>query len=163
MIFTPSASFTRPADTTAYAQNDLVANSTTAASVVPMSFGLNASGRWGIIRGARLYKSGTTVTSATFTVFLFTASPGTPTNGDNGAFGVASSAGFLDSFAIDLATGALAGGTTGVKKRSAALAIPFCFPTANSKLYALLRADAAYTPASSETFELTLEIEVARG
>jgi hypothetical protein len=33
-----SARFTRPSDTTAYASGDLVANSTTAGSVVPMSF-----------------------------------------------------------------------------------------------------------------------------
>lgn len=160
MIFSPQASFTRPANTTAYAQNDIVANSTTASSVDPMAFGLNGIGKAGIIRSARLYKSDKTVTNATFTVFLFTADPGDPTNGDNGAFGVASAADFLDSFAIDIATGSLAGGTTGAAKNSAALAIPFFLPTLNSKLYALLRADAAYTPASAEVFTLTLDIEV---
>lgn len=160
MIFSPFSSFTRPADTTAYAQNDIVANSTTAASITPMKFGLNGSGKAGIIRSARLYKSDKTVTNGTFTAFLFTADPGTPTNGDNGAFGVASAAAFLGSFAIDLTTGALAGGTTGAAKNSAALAIPFFLPALNDKLYALLRADAAYTPASAEVFKLTLDIEV---
>ena len=160
MIFSPFSSFTRPADTTAYAQNDIVANSTTAASITPLKFGLNGSGKAGIIRSAQLYKSDKTVTNATFTVFLFTADPGTPTNGDNSAFGVASAASFLDSFAIDLATGALAGGTTGAAKNSAALAIPFFMPALNDKLYALHRADAAYTPASAESFKLTLDIEV---
>lgn len=160
MFFTPFDSFARPGNTTPYNQNDLVANSATAGSVTPLQFGLNGSGRAGIIRGARLYKSDKTVTNATFTVFLFAGDPGAPTNGDNGAFGVASAADFLDSFQIDLATGGLAGGTTGVQKRSSALAIPFCFPSLQDKLYALLRADAGYTPADAETFKLTLEIEV---
>ena len=160
MIFSPFSSFTRPANTTAYAQNDIVANDTTAANITPLSFGLNGSGKAGIIRSARLYKSDKSITNATFTVFLFTAAPGTPTNGDNGAFGVASAADFLNSFAVDLATGALAGGTTGAAKNSAALAIPFFLPNLSAKLHALLRADAAYTPASAEVFKLTLDIEV---
>lgn len=37
-IGNPSASFTRPSNTTAYASGDLVANSTTTASVVPLSW-----------------------------------------------------------------------------------------------------------------------------
>jgi hypothetical protein len=158
-IFTTQYSFSRPADTTQYAQNDLVANSATAASVVPLSFGVNRFGGGGIVRGARLYKSDKTATLATFTIFLFLASPGTPSNGDNGALAVASAADFLDSFAIDLATGAFAGATTGIGKRSAALAIPFFIPAMNSKIYGLIRVDAAYTPASEESFRLMLEIE----
>lgn len=39
MIFTPFYTFTRPADTTQYAAGDLIANSATAASVVPLSWG----------------------------------------------------------------------------------------------------------------------------
>lgn len=160
MIFTPFDSFTRPANTTQYASGDLVANSATAASVVPLKFGLNGSGRSGIIRGARLYKSSNTVTAASFTVYLFAGDPGVPTNGDNGAFVVASAANFLDSIAIDLSSGGLAGGTTGAQKRSASLAIPFCFPGLNDKIYALIAAAGTYTPASAESFKLTLEIEV---
>lgn len=160
MIFTPQYSFTRPANTTQYAANDLVANSATAASVVPLSWGINRSGRTGIIRAARLYKSDKAVTAASFKLYLFTAAPGTPTNGDNGAIGVASAVNYLDQIAIDLSSGGLAGGTTGVGKRSAAVAIPFEFPTLNSKLYGLLEVLGTYTPASEEAFTATLEIEV---
>lgn len=161
MIYTARYSFTRPANTTAYAQGDLVANHATAASVVPMSWGINRLGRAGIIRGIRLYKSDKTVTNASFQINLFTADPGVPTNGDNGAIVVASAANYLDKVAVDLATGGLAGGTTGVGKRSAVIAIPFEAPSMNNKLYGLLEATAAYTPASEEVFTVTLEIEVA--
>jgi hypothetical protein len=159
-IYTPSAQFNRATGTTQYAQGELVANSATAASVLPLKFGLNSIGRAGIIRGARLYKSDKSVTTASFIINLFTADPGVPTNGDNGAFGVASAIAYLDKIAIDLSSGGLAGGTTGVSKRSAAVAIPYCFPNINANLFALLSVDSAYTPADSETFRITLEIEV---
>jgi len=161
MIYTPSNSFTRPADTTQYGANDLVANSTTAASVTPLKWGINGSGRTGRIRGVRLYKSDKTVTLASFKVYIFGADPGVPTNGDNGALAIASAANFLDVVTIDLATGAFAGGTTGVMKRTGSLDIPFNFPDLTGKLYGLIQATAAYTPASGETFTATLEIEVA--
>ncbi len=161
MIYLVEYSFNRATGTTQYAANELVANHATAASVVPISWGVNRFGGAGIIRGIRLYKSDKSVTTAGFQVNLFTADPGVPTNGDNGALVVASAASYLDKVAIDLATGGLAGGTTGVGKRSAALAIPFSLPSRTSKLYGLLETTAAYTPADSETFRITLEIEAA--
>lgn len=110
MLFAVTQSFTRPADTTTYGPADLVANSTTAASVSPLTWGINHFGKGGfMIRAARLYKSSATVTAASFKIHLFNATPGTPTNGDNGALGVASAADFLDSIAIDLSTGAFVG------------------------------------------------------
>jgi hypothetical protein len=159
MIFTPFYSFTRPADTTAYASGDLVANSTTAASVVPLSWGLNAIGRTGLIRGARLYKSNKVVTAAVFKLHLFGASPGTPTNGDNGAIVVASAADYIGSIDFDMTSTGFAGGTTGAFQRASTLGIGYCFPTLTSKLYGLLAAGGAYTPISAETFTATLEIE----
>ena len=64
MIITPTDSFTRPANTTQYAANDLVANSTTAGSVVPLSFPTNQIRLQGIIRRVRLYKSAASATAA---------------------------------------------------------------------------------------------------
>lgn len=159
MIHTPYYSFTRPADTTQYASGDIVANSTTAASITPLSFAVGAVGASGIIRAVRLYKSATGVTAASFRVHLFTASPGTPTNGDNGAYGIASVADYLDTVAVDLSSGAQAGGTTGVSKRSAAIAIGFKLPVISDKLYSLIDVQGTYTPASGETFRVTLEID----
>jgi hypothetical protein len=160
-IRTPYYSFTRPANTTAYASGDLVANDTTAASVVPLSWGIEGmQGCSGIIRGVRFYKSSTTVTAASFRVHLFTASPGVPTNGDNGALAVASAADFLDTVAVDCSSGAFVG-TAGVKERSAAVAIPFKLATLTEKLYGLIDVQGAYAPASGETFTVTLELESA--
>lgn len=161
MIYLARYSFNRATGTTQYAANDLVANHATAANVVPLSWGVARFGGQGIIRGVRLYKSNKSTTAASFQVNLFTADPGTPTNGDNGAFGVASAADYLDKVAVDLSSGGVAGGTTGVGKRSAALAIPFAQPSRTNKLYGLLEVLGTYTPTDSETFTVTLEIEVS--
>lgn len=159
MIHTPYYSFTRPANTTAYTSGDIVANDTTAASITPLSWAVGATGAAGIIRAVRLYKSATGVTAASFRVHLFTADPGVPTNGDNGAYQVASVANYLDTVAIDLSSGAQAGGTTGAAKRSAATAIGFKLPVISDKLYGLIDVQGSYTPASGETFRVTLEID----
>ena len=157
---TPSYTFTRPADTTQYTSGDIVANSTTAASITPLSWSIEGmQGASGIIRGVRVYKSNKTVTAGSFRVHLFTADPGVPTNGDNGAFGIADASNFLDTVAVDLSSSSMAGGTTGAKKRSAAVAIPFTFPTTAMKLYGLIDVQGTYTPTSAETFTITLELE----
>ena len=59
-IYNPSASFTRPADTTQYAVGDLVANNTTPGSVTPLSWTLQSSNIIGpcSIYRARLAKTG---------------------------------------------------------------------------------------------------------
>lgn len=160
MIITPSYSFTRPADTTQYAAGDLVANSTTAASVVPMSWSLQRLSGTGLIKGIRLYKSAASATAAIFNVHLFTADPGTPTNGDNGAFAVASAANYLGEVAIDMSTTG-SPGTAYLFKRSADLNIGVDMANPTGVLYGLLEAGTAgtYTPASEEIFKIVLEIE----
>ena len=158
MITTPSATFTRPANETPYNAADLVANSATAASVEPMEFGVSRVGGRGIIRRVRLYKTGPTATLAGFNVHLFTSAPGTPTNGDNGAFALASAAGYIGEVAVDMSTGG-SPGTVGLFKASAAVEIMFALPALDNRIYGLLEATAGYTPASSESFTVTLEIE----
>lgn len=160
MIVISSYSFNKVSGTTAYDANDLIANHATAGSVVPMSFGLKGIGGSGIIRGLRLFKSGTATTQASFKVHLFESAP-TPANGDNGAFGIATADGYLDGVAVDMTSGAQAG-TAGLYERIGGLAIGFSIPTINSKLYGLLQAIGTYTPTSSETFKITLEIESVR-
>ena len=68
------ATFSRPADNTAYQTGDIIANSTTAASVVPMTFTL-PSDRFGRLIGARCVvtpASGTLViTALDFDLLLF--------------------------------------------------------------------------------------------
>lgn len=149
-----SAGFTRPADTTAYAVGDLVANDTTAGSVTAMSFaiGRDALGSGGMIRRARLRKSGTSVVSASFRLHLYSAPP-VPSNGDNGAWltdGAANYVGSIDVICDKVFTdGAAGNGAPGSGSE-----INFTADTC----YGLLEARGAYTPASGETFDVLLEV-----
>ena len=151
-----SATVTRPANTTAYASGDLVANSTTAGSVVPLSFAnaARAAGKGGKIVGARLTKSNAGLTNASFRLHLFTAAPATVTDGDNSALstsGVADYIGALD-VVVDRAF------TDGAFGRSGApLSGNFLeYVGATTTLYGLLEARGAYTPASGEVFTVTI-------
>src|SRR5687767_13556146 len=82
-IVQTSASFTRPNDTTQYGSGDLIANSTTAGSVSPMSFFV-PHGRGFKLWRVHLLRSATTVTDAQFRLHIYKDSP-TVANGDNGA------------------------------------------------------------------------------
>lgn len=76
--FTPfsAASFTRPADTTAYAVGDNIATTTTGSAVVPLRFlvtGRKAGS--GLIIGAHMAKDQANVTNANFRLRLFSRAP----------------------------------------------------------------------------------------
>lgn len=152
---TPSApTFTRPADTTAYALGDLVANSTTAGSVVPLVFLVDrVDGGSCLIRRLRLRKSGTGVTNAQFRLHLYSSSP-VPVNGDNAAWSTPV-AGYLGAFdvTIDRAfSDGAAGNGVPVNGSEIMAAVG-----GNGNVYGLLEARAAYTPGNAETFTATLE------
>ncbi len=151
MIEVSSASFTRPADTTAYASGDLVANSTTVGSVVPLTIP-SQPGRTIQIRRLRLRKSSVGVTNAQFRVHLFNALPVAATNGDNGAISMTGAAGYLHQVDLTIAQAL----TDGAAVSAAAEVNTF----SNGNIYAFLEARAAYTPVSAEIFTLTLEVEV---
>ena len=138
--------FTRPSDTTAYADTDLVANSTTAGSVVPLSWVLPFGGAYSLV-GMRLRKSGTTATNAQFRVHIYTASP-VPTNGDNGTWLTTQVANYVGHSGTVTLLGFSDG--CGVV---AMLADPIPLGSLTSRtVYGLIEAKAAYTPASAETF-----------
>lgn len=152
-----SANFTRPADTTQYAVGDLVANSTTAGNVVALKFApvVNTVGNAVRIEAARIFKSGTGTTSASFRLHLYEASPGTPANGDNGAW---STAGKDYAGAIDVVVDRVF--TDGAFGRGLPLTnTPMTFlPGAGEKaVYGLLEARGTYTPGNAEVFTVTLE------
>lgn len=77
IITSPSYAFTRPANTTPYSSGNLVANSTTAGSVVPLSWVLGQSNinYPFTIKRVIIQKSGTSVTNFNFNLHLFTAAP----------------------------------------------------------------------------------------
>lgn len=153
----PSANFTRPGDTTAYAIGDLVANSTTAGSVVPLSFSIARVAAGSVcIRKARLKKSGTSTTNASFRLHLYTSSPGTITNGDNGAWSTSHS-GYVGSFdfaAADALAFTDAAAINGTPVKGSEISVKLA---SGQTLYGLLEARAAYTPGNAEVFTVELE------
>jgi len=154
-VWNPSASFTRPNDTTAYAVGDLVANATAAGAVVPLQIAPGNQFPNGVTRltRARLVKSGTGVANAGFRVHLYETAP-TPANGDNAAWSTDQAAHWLGN--IDIASMlAFTDGAAGTG--SAPAGSEMFLRLAGKTVYALLAALGAYAPAANETFTLTLE------
>ena len=151
-----SANFTRPADTTAYAIGDLVANSTTAGSVAPLQFTVAriAAGS-GMIRRARLRKTGTGIVGTNFRLHLYRSTP-TPSNGDNGVWLTNQGANYMGAFDITLDR-VFTDGASGNGIPILGSEINFKLPS-GQVVFGLLEARGAYTPVSAEVFTLELEI-----
>ena len=153
-IISQSASFTRPNDTTQYASGDLVANSTTAGSVAPLTFKLPARGLK--LQRVGLLHSAATVTDSQFRAHFYSDSP-TCSNGDNAAWLTTASGyqGFVDidgqnqTFSDD-------GMSFGVYVNNSVFAPLFLVADTDKKLYVLLEARDTYTPASAEVFTVTI-------
>lgn len=156
-----SGTITRPADTTPYASGDLVANNVTAGSVTAIALSgatINPGGK-GRVERVRLSKTNVVVTNASFRVHLFTVSPVTFANGDNGAFSSDGVAGYLGY--CDVTVGqAFTDGSQGVGVPSSGSGIAYEAMTGTSGLYVVLEARGAYTPTSAEIF--TVKAEVSR-
>lgn len=154
-IISTSATFTRPSDTTAYASGDLVANSTTAGSVTPMTFNVGYGTGFKLVRAGVKFNSATP-TNAKFRLHLYSALP-TVTNGDNGAW-LSIESGYQGAVDIDASTLTFSDSTSayGIYVNTA-LNVPLLMITdVNCRLYGLLTATAAYTPTSAEIFTISL-------
>lgn len=161
MIITPASSFNRPNDTTPYSIGDLVANSVTAGSVIPLTFKTSRAGSGrGSIRRVRLFKANATVATITFAIHFFTVAP-VLTNGDNGAFAVNTSRNYLGNIAVDMNTGSMVGTADAEKAGAAVNDINFDLSTIKQierRIYGYLVATSAYTPVANELFEAIAEI-----
>jgi hypothetical protein len=149
--------FTRPANTTQYAAGDIVANSTTAGSVVvPALVVGKGTGRPVSIRRFGLQLSGTVITAGTFQVHLFSAAPTFATAGDGGtmAADVSGSASYLGSSGVITVIG-FADGIASTAAPGAGTEITVS-PTV-ATIYALITTTGTYTPTSAETVSLWLE------
>lgn len=156
------ATFTRPADTTAYAAGDLVANSTTAGSVIPLSFtnAVRTAGDCLRIERVRVEKSGTSLTNASFRLHLFEDSP-TPTVGDNGVYnnaGALATNNILNHAGTFPVTMQWSGsdGAMGIGVPTTGSGVT-ASPTSGTTLFGLLEVTGAYTPVSGEIFYVVLE------
>lgn len=152
MMRTAQAKFTRPADITAYADGDAVANSTTAGSVVAMEF--SGIGPGEIVR-AGIIKTGVGVTNASFRLHLFSTGTITAAAGDNAGFSTNKAANYLGSF--DITTGrAFTDGAAGYGVPTSGQGS--AMPVVQDRIFGLLEAKGAYTPANAEVFTVLLDI-----
>lgn len=153
--------FTRPADTNAYAQYDVVCGSTTEPALLEFASVAQHEGKGGWIRKIKAYKNSTNITNASFRLHLFNKS--ITAVADNAQFPRLYAnrdkyVGYIDFVFASGGTGsdcAFAYGTMSSDN------MPLSFKTENpeNKLYGVLEAQAAYTPASGELFSIQLEIE----
>lgn len=154
-IIDTSVSFTRPANTTAYSSSQLVANSTTNTSVVPLKFYIGYGQTFKVCKAGVKFNSATN-TNAQFKLHLYNQSP-TVTNGDGAAW-LSTESGYQGNIAIDCTAQTFSDNSKGIGVYiNTSVEIPLlCVCDANNFLYGLLMATAAYTPTSAEVFTVNL-------
>lgn len=161
-IWNNSASFTRPATTPTYAAGNLVANSATAGSVVPVA--VPVGGQTGFINmrltRVRLTKSSTTTTNANFNIQMYSSPTITCANGDGGAWSTNQAANYIGTISVPSMT-AFTDGATGFGAMAAGSEAFWHVTNQTGQslqfVYCLLTAGAAYVGVSGETFTITLE------
>lgn len=155
VVVVTAPTMVRPADTTLYSTGDLVANSTTAGSVVPLEF--DVGGGSGMVRKIRIRTNRTSggTTSAVFRVYLFRTAP-TVAGGDNAAFNPGNAANFID--AMDVVLNEQFSDGAANSSNGAAGEINYSLPSGSTKLFGLVRAGAGYTPASAEQISVAIEV-----
>jgi len=151
-----AASFARPADTTAYAINDAVANSTSAPTILTFANAGRVIGGSGYIVKAELCTDQAACVAA-FRLHLFTTSV-TPCN-DNAAYTAlyanrASRVGYIDFPAVSQE----GSGSTSAFALWLGQLLYVCDASATS-LYGLLETKTAFTPASAQNFNIKLGVD----
>lgn len=151
-----TASFTRPSDTTAYAAQDVVSDSTTAPALLTFAGAARVNGGSGLILSARHLKSSTTTTGASYRLHLYRVAP--TTINDNAQFTLlyanrASRIGFID---FNHASGGT--GSDSTSALATFVNLPLVCDAASASLFGILVASAAYTPTSGEQHFIELAI-----
>jgi hypothetical protein len=152
-------SFARPADTIAYAIGDLIANSTTAGSVTPLSWTgatISGNGGSGEIVGVEI-EFGTDTVAHTVRVHFFTFAP-TVSGGDNTAITLSNwqrtasnyYLGFID-VALQTSANIAGGGAIG---QTVNTALPYKLASGDT-IYGLKESQTAYNPANAATYYVT--------
>lgn len=150
----PTATITRPADTTTYAAGDEVNSSTSAPAVLTFSGCALRLGGSGAIVGAQMVSSAVPALIGQFELWLFNAT-NTPQN-DNAAFGPSDAEALTVvaiipfSYSYDTANNRV--------YTSGDIARPFICAAADTKLYGRVCVRNAYVPANAETLAITLQL-----
>lgn len=156
-----NAAYTRPADVLVYAAGDVLADSTSVATILTFPGMARANGLGFLIDGATLIYSTAPVTKPDLELYLFDTSitiqndnvAWNPTDAD-----MAKCIGVIKFFGSSVNAGAVSGGngngvasiSTEIKSRAAA--------TASTSIFGVVVVRNAYTPASAETFTFRLHI-----
>ena len=154
-ITNPTSTLTRPANTTAYVANAIIASNTSGASVVVPSFAIQNSAGGASIPRLRLSTNVTTGWSGVvININLWTAAP-TYTNGDNGSYVVATgAASYLGQFSVSL--NQFADGASGIAISSSGNPVNVRLGSGTA-IYWDMQITGTATPISGQTFTLTAE------
>lgn len=161
---TSSAEKTRPADTTAYAAEDVISESTTAGTVWTFSDVVGFGGRGGLITKAIVQTDEGALTPQ-LSLLLFNAAPTTANLNDNAA-NTAPDYDDVGKFVgvIDFPAMTDLGGDSSwaVASLSADNDLPLAFKCADAdvNLYGILVAQGALTPVSTQKVTITLQTKV---
>lgn len=149
--------FTRPADTTAYAVDDVVSNSATATTPLTFTNAARTVNGTGYIVSARMSKSTATVANASFRLWLYRDLPTTPPV-DNSPFALLFANRAVRMGFIDFTLSTAGAGSNSASDFKVGLNIPF-FAINGRNLYGVLVARGAYTPANGEQFFVEIGLE----
>lgn len=151
------ASFTTPAGTTPYASGDLIANSATAGSVVPLTFTVacRINGAKAMVRRARFMTPDTGFAGATIYLKLYRDSP-TVTNGDNGIW-LTTESNYIGTISI-IADQHFSDAEKGIGVPDKGSEINFSCAGGSTTIYGLEVVGGAVTPVGNKTHTDTLEI-----
>ena len=151
------ATFTRPADTTAYADGDTLCNSTSAPTIMTFSGVVRAGGLGAVLQSAMLIKSTVQATELNADLLLFDTS--ITMSNDNAAFSPS------DSDAEKAVAVIQFRGTTNGSKLAAnivydagAISRSVKCAASSTSLYGVLVARSAYVPGNAEVFRVRLGV-----
>jgi len=152
-----NTSFNRPANTTAYAANQVVSNNTIAGSSSNLTFTAVVASNTGAayISKARLVLNSSVTTNGQFRLFLFTVNP-TPL-GDAAQNTLLYAARAQRIGWIDFAVSTSGTGSDCAESEVVSINLPFV--AVDSNLYGVLVATAAYVPTSAEPIFVELTID----
>lgn len=151
-----TATFTRPSDTTAYAAQDVVCNSTSSPSLITFVNAGRYPGSSGLIVSARHMKSSTATTGASYRLHLYRVAP-TAIN-DNAQFAMLYANRVNRIGFIDFTHGIAGTGSDCTNALSTFVNLPFLCDAAGSNLFGILTVTAAYTPTSGEQHFIELHV-----
>lgn len=151
------ASYTRPADTTTYAVGDVVADSTSAATILTFTGMAREAGGGGVLQNAVMIDSIAATVKAYFELVLLDTAP--TMQNDNAAW-APSDAELRKVVAViafdGTAANAFKSTSNGGFVASAAQSLSYKCAAGSTSLYGIVVARNAYVPASAEVFDFRL-------